>query len=233
MFAIVVCAVTQYVLLSRIQKKEENLRMELTDLSHKTDSLRIANGQLKEAWDNTIIKIDGEYDYVFLGNSITRNSNFQQLFPNKRILNLGLGGDDLYGIANRAKILGKIRFQKVFVMAGINSVERLSKQEFKESYELLLDSLLRNAKKEQIVIENMLPISKSIENVNFNNEKIGILNEDIKSICFRRDIEYVDLYHLYLQEGELPLEWTRESDGLHIIDEQYAIWAEAISKTND
>ena len=44
--------------------KEENLRMEITDLSHKTDSLRIANGQLQEAWDNTIIKTDIRDDKV-------------------------------------------------------------------------------------------------------------------------------------------------------------------------
>ena len=114
-------------------------------------------------------------------------------------------------------------------MAGINSVKRLSTQEFIESYEHMLDSLLRYVRKEQIVIESMLPISKSIENENFNNRKIGILNKNIKSICCRRNIEYVDLYHLYLQEGSLPLEWTREQDGLHIIDEQYAIWAETIN----
>lgn len=213
--------------------KEENLRMEITDLSHKTDSLRIANGQLQEAWDNTIIKMNGEYDYVFYGNSITRNSDFRQFFPEKRILNLGLGGDDLDGMANRVRILGTIKFEKVFVMAGINSVERLSTQEFMESYEHMLDSLLRYVRKEQIVIENMLPISKSIENENFNNEKIGILNKDIKSICCRRNIEYVDLYHLFHQDGSLPLEWTREQDGLHIIKEQYAIWAEAIKESNE
>lgn len=216
-----------------MQIKDKELRLELSDLSYKVDSLRIANGQLEDAWDNTIVKMDGEYDYVFYGNSITRNSDFRQFFQEKRILNLGLGGDDLDGMADRAKILGTIKFEKVFVMAGINSVERLTDHEFKESYEQLLDSLLRYVKKEQVVIQNMLPISKSIESKNLNNEKIGILNEVIKEICYRRNIEYLDLYHLYLHEGGLPLEWTRESDGLHIIDEQYAIWAEAISKTND
>ncbi len=44
---------------------------------------------------------DGKNEIVFLGNSITENGDWNELFKNKRIVNRGIGGDVCFGLLNR------------------------------------------------------------------------------------------------------------------------------------
>ena len=45
-------------------------------------------------WTNTIEKLHSNFDIAFFGNSITRGSDFQLEFTDKKIINLGYSGDN-------------------------------------------------------------------------------------------------------------------------------------------
>lgn len=200
-------------------------------LQQYSDSLHSANSQLLRAWTNTISKAGENYDMVFYGNSITRNSDFGKCFKSKKILNLGLGGDDLKGMTRRANMLGRVSSEKVFLMAGINSVGKMSDDKFVEAYNILLDSILVYVEKDHLVVQNMLPISAPIETESFNNERIMALNDSIRAICARKNLCYIDLYRLYAVDGSMPIEKTIGGDGLHIKENGYSLWAKAIIET--
>ncbi len=215
--------------LGKVYVKYNRLKVENGVLQAHSDSLYGANAQLLRAWTNTVSKTGVEYNWVFYGNSITRNSDFGKYFEDKKILNLGLGADDLKGMARRANMLGRVSCEKVFLMAGINSVQKLSDNDFVEAYIVLLDSVLTYVEKDDLIVQNMLPISASIENDCFSNKRIETLNEKIRVLCAERNIRYLDLYHLYVEDGVLPVEKTMGGDGLHIKAEEYALWADAIA----
>ena len=228
---LIVFAVSCFILgslkLGKVYVKYQNLKIANTVIQQNNDSLRTANGQLLRAWLNTISKGE-KYDWVFFGNSITRNSDFRTFYRDKKILNYGLGGDDLMGMSRRTKLLGQITFDKLFVMSGINSVGKLPDDEFVIAYNALLDSILVYVEPDKIIVQSMLPISTTIEKDGFNNRRIESLNGKIREICNSRNIKFLDLYSLYALNGSLPVDWTMDSDGLHIIDSKYDKWAEAI-----
>ncbi len=228
---VIVLIVLAGIKLGKVYVKYNRLKVENGVLQAHLDSLHGANAQLLRAWTNTILKADEKYDMCFYGNSITRNSDFGKYFESKKILNLGLGGDDLKGMARRANMLGRVSCKKVFLMAGINSVGKMSDNEFVEAYNILLDSILGYVAKDHLVVQNMLPISMSIETESFNNKRIETLNEKIRVLCKERNIRYLDLYHMYVVDGALLVEKTMGGDGLHIKANEYALWAKAIKET--
>lgn len=59
-----------------------------------------------------------------------------------------------------------------------------------------------------------------------DNGKIEKANNIIKDLANKNGGDYINLYDLYVREGQMPKELSR--DGLHLSPEAYSIWAEAI-----
>lgn len=56
-------------------------------------------------WTNTIEKLHTDFDIAFFGNSITRGSDFQLDFTDKKIINLGYPGDNILGMIKRVPMI--------------------------------------------------------------------------------------------------------------------------------
>lgn len=192
-------------------------------LEHPTPSQAIVG------WTNTLTKLDLKVDIAFFGNSITRNSSFHEIFPDKKIINLGCGGDRIEDMLIRMKMLKAVHADKIFIMAGINGSKDINLKDFLNKYNVLIDSIQINNPKSQLYIQSILPISKEKENTEHYTDNITIqkMNVAIKSICKARNIPFIDLYSLYSVDGYLPFEYTR-NDGIHIKDKYYSIWSDRI-----
>ena len=61
-------------------------------------------------------------DIIFLGNSITDNCEWAELFNNPHIKNRGIGGDDTDGILERLSDITSGQPAKIFLMIGTNDL---------------------------------------------------------------------------------------------------------------
>jgi lysophospholipase L1-like esterase len=177
-------------------------------------------------WTNTLRQLNYDADIVFYGNSITTGGNFQKYFPDVKICNLGYPGDDLYGMPIRANQIKYLKPEKVFVMGGINRLQEMSDEDFEQKYQCLVDSIKKAVPNAKIYLQSILPINHRMTKAYASSKKIIKSNETIKAISERSGCFYVDLYSVYEENGEMPSELTE--DGIHLYDEAYSIWAEAI-----
>lgn len=177
-------------------------------------------------WTNTIEQLNYDADVVFYGNSITKGGNFQDFFPNVKICNLGYPGDNLDGLALRVNQIKYLYPEKVFVMGGINGLKNMTDENFESKYQCMVDSIKHAVPKSEVFLQSILPINHNMTKDYASSEKIIKSNEIIKSIALRTGCTYIDLYSLYEEEGEMPMELTK--DGVHLHKQAYEKWIEEI-----
>lgn len=177
-------------------------------------------------WTNTLEKMNIECDAAFFGNSITRGSDFQQFFPDLSIVNLGLPGDNLLGMYYRINMVKAVNPKKVFIMAGTNDLFHCSVEQYSSRYEALLVTLRDSIPNAKVYIESVLPMNHKLSPNAPSHDKITSANSTIKQLAGKYGCTFIDLYSLYVQDGDLPKDLTRE--GIHLKPEAYRIWADAI-----
>lgn len=184
-----------------------------------------------DGWTNTLKKMNYYADIVFFGNSITRGSNFNEYFPDKKICNLGYAGDNLSGMIQRVEMgqLQAVTPEKIFIMGGINGLEGQSTEQFEQVYRHLIESIHDSLPGSTLYLESILPTNHHFDNgaLYADNGKIAACNTIIKDIADSIGATYIDLFSIYEADGELKAEYT--IDGVHIRTEHYDKWADAIA----
>ena len=61
-------------------------------------------------------------DIVFVGNSLSDNGRWNEMFDNANIKNRGIIGDIVQGISDRIDFVTKGHPQKIFLLVGVNDV---------------------------------------------------------------------------------------------------------------
>lgn len=192
------------------------------------DGIPIMQYTTEQGWNNCLEQMEVDVDIVFYGNSITKQSNFRKYFPDRKICNLGIGGDDLNGLYRRIEMIRTVHPEKVFVMGGINDSKWIHPDTFSVQYERMLRSMRDSLPAEtDIFIQSLLPVNHKVYDKYADNMKIKRLNEIIKSISTKYKTRYIDLYSLYEENGEMPDSLT--IDGIHLKPYHYKKWADAIS----
>lgn len=177
-------------------------------------------------WTNTIEKLHSDFDIAFFGNSITRGSDFQLYFADKKIINLGYSGDNILGMIKRVPMIQKSNAKKVFIMAGTNDLVHVSLDEYEKRYSRLISEIQDSIPEIKIYIESVLPSNHQMGNY-APNAKVREANKIAELLASQYNCTYIDLYSLYANEqDELPKEKTR--DGVHLFPQCYDKWAEAI-----
>ncbi len=177
----------------------------------------------KEGWTNSLKKLNMNTDIVFFGNSITHDSPFHEYFTDKRIVNLGYPGDNIEGMLTRVEQVRCVHPKKIFMMAGINGINSLNEEQFKEGYTALVDSMLTIVTSDNLYIQSLLPVSKDYI---IDNKLIIERNKLIKEIAQIKHCRYLDLHTLYYKNGEMPQELRR--DEIHLQAKSYDRWAKMI-----
>ena len=181
-----------------------------------------------QGWTNTLKKMDYDADVVFIGSSQTCGGKFQEYFPNVKTCNLGYPGDNMSGVMLRAKQVRAVHPEKVFVLTGINGLQRKSEKTFERQYQRMVDSIKSAVPQAEIYLQSVLPVNHSMRKGIASSEKIIESNAIIAKIAARSNCVYVDLWSLYEKDGEMPKELTR--DGVHLFPEAYDRWADEIKK---
>ncbi|QOD13543.1 G-D-S-L family lipolytic protein [Psychrobacter sp. 28M-43] len=163
-----------------------------------------------------------DYNIVFIGDSITDESDWYDIFPDQIIANRGISGDSTEGVLKRMDTITNTKAEKAFIMIGTNDIASdVDVETIIENYEKILDELEIN-KITPIVQSTLLTYNKTAE----RNENINKLNTKLKSVCLKRNITYVDLNPYLSENGMLSEKYSY--DGLHLNGEGYAMWSKVI-----
>ena len=182
-----------------------------------------------EGWSNCLSKQHAKTDVVFYGNSITFESDFQVLFPQAHVCNLGCNRDNLDDMIHRSFIIRSVTPQKVFLLGGINSILDISLDMFEKKYKVLVDTIMVQNPSAQLYLQSLLPVNIEMEigaRYKGYQDKIKKANRIIKMISQNKGCQYVDLYSAYQVNDSMPQKYTR--DGLHLYPEAYSVWAQSI-----
>lgn len=186
------------------------------------------------AWENCLDKMEYDADVVFFGDSITYESDFGRSFPGISVVNLGYSGDTLSGMISRIPMVKAVNPEKVFVLGGINGLTDSNIMQSAEKYEQLILQLRQALPTAQIYLQSVLPVAKDKEVTLTNichNTTIVQFNVRIRQLAEKYELTYIDLYSLYVADGQLdPLLTT---DGIHLQKDAYARWETAIKEYID
>ena len=184
--------------------------------------------------NNTEIKDDKVDDvkkekYVFLGDSIFEQYMTSYFFKGYDTVNSGVSGITALKTLERLDSgLYEYNPTTIFILLGTNDLYfGYTEEETFEHLKNLINKIHEDKPEIVINVLSLLPINLSDDpkinkNVNENrsNEKINKVNEYLKDFCNSKNINYINVHDILLDEkGELDWNYTRE--GLHITDLGY------------
>lgn len=164
---------------------------------------------------------------VFVGNSITEGGNWDELFPDKVILNRGIGGDVTEGVLNRLDEIIRHQPSKIFICIGTNDIAKgLTQEEILSNYSQILESLKSKLPDTKIYIQSILPVGDKVI-FGHSNKRIIPLNKALEKLSSDYNLTYIDLHPFFIDKnGCLKSECT--NDKLHLLGEGYLIWKKII-----
>lgn len=179
------------------------------------------------AWHNCLKKMRYNADIVFFGDSITLASDFGLRFPDKRIVNLGIGGDTLAGMTQRIPMIEALKPEKIFIMGGINGLTDHNMAKMFASYRQLVEKIHSATPNAKIHIQSVLPVSKVKEmSLMCHNKTIRAFNIQLRQLAGEKNFIFVDLFSVYEKDGQMNPQLS--PDGLHLNKDAYIHWEHAI-----
>lgn len=163
---------------------------------------------------------------VFYGDSITCDGNFDELFPDLRIVNLGVYGDTIDDLLRRVPEVRAENPKKIFLLGGINSLQPDNVEDCLRAYAELLDALRTACPRAELIVQSVLPIGTELDRNGKINEAVRRFNEGIQDLAEQKGITFVNLYAAYEKDGFLDPTLTR--DGVHLNFNAYGPWADII-----
>lgn len=174
-------------------------------------------------------------EIIFLGDSITDNCHWAELFQNHRIKNRGIGGDRTDGILLRLDEIVSSLPDKIFIMIGINDLGHgIKVTDIASNYEKIVRYILNKSPDTQIYLQSVLPINDKLYNFFYKgakatNDKIIILNKHLKDLSWKFGVQYIDLSSFFMDDkNQLDEQFT--ADGLHLNGKAYVVWKSALEK---
>jgi lysophospholipase L1-like esterase len=192
-------------------------------------------GNYKPNWDQFKLFKQASTDVVFLGNSITANTDWAELLDLPQAKNRGISGDITYGVLERLSDIIAGKPAKVFVLIGINDVSRnIPDSLIIANHKKIISRIKAGSPGTKIYFYTLLPVNSSFNKFpnHYNKDQhILAINEAIRSYAKAFKITVIDLYPGFLDEqNHLRAEYTL--DGLHLTAAGYKVWANLLKKGN-
>lgn len=166
-------------------------------------------------------------DIVFVGDSITARGEWQEFFPNKKVINRGIDSDVTEGVLNRLDVIIKASPEQIYLMIGINDIrQNIDKDTSLAHYKEIIKQIKEALPDTQLYIQSLLPIG---DNTGMSNKDVEALNSELVKLASENNLTYIDLYSKFLDHtGYLPDHYS--IDGVHLTGEGYTIWIDEIKK---
>lgn len=196
-------------------------------------SLILYNTLHSEHWKNLVEEFKKTpakcNSVIFLGDSHTEQFDFEH-FGLPEIVNRGITGDFTEGILLRLDEIIRSHPKKIFIEIGTNDIiEKVSEKDICKNYERIIYQITKEIPKTGIYIQSIFPVSMEgtflTSNKDINNRIIHV-NEKLKVLAEEHHLVYINLYDKFSENNSLRNDLN--SDGIHLNNKGYAIWAETI-----
>ena len=195
-------------------------------------SITIKDDEKKYRWLDRVSlfeKLNKTHDIVMIGDSIMERFEWAEYFKDVDIVNRGIAGDTSFLILERLDNIVATKPEKVFLMIGINDLNR------GRSPETILNNIINiteNLKSSgvKIIIQSVVLLSDKhdLDNNVADNKQILKLNELIREYCLENKYIYVDHNENLAYKGYLKNDYT--IDGFHLNGNGYFVLAENLKK---
>lgn len=174
-------------------------------------------------------------EIVFLGNSITEQGEWQELFPGKPIVNRGIGGDNTFGLFARLDEVLESKPAKIFLLIGVNDLGRnLPQAVTLNNYRRIVSKIRKESPKTQLYIQSILPLNEEILKYPYmkgKNPQVLALNEKLVELAKEFNVPFINIFSVYADDkNELKSELTL--DGIHLRQAAYIQWANYLKNNN-
>jgi lysophospholipase L1-like esterase len=170
---------------------------------------------------------------VFLGNSITEQGFWQELFPDINLLNRGIGGDNLTGMLHRLPAILAGNPSAIFIKGGINNIlfHNTQPATIARDTEKLIVMIREHNPRCVIYLQSILPVNEILgQNKEFFRNKHTVIaqaNQELKQLALRYGVEFIDLYPAFTDHFQ-RLRDELTTDGIHLSPQGYLLWAEIL-----
>ena len=163
--------------------------------------------------------IEAEPDsIVFLGDSITDQGRWAEVYPDLPIRNLGIGGDTTKGVIDRLDQVITMKPAKLFLMIGTNDVGTGRPAEnIIADLTRILDRLTAELPNSTLYVQSLLPRQPE-----YASEIIRI-NLALDTLTKQRGHIFLDLHEDFSVEGG-TLNPAYTNDDLHLLGSGYQKW---------
>lgn len=171
-------------------------------------------------------------DIVFLGNSITNGAEWSELFQNKNVKNRGISGDICMGVYDRLDAILKGKPAKIFLLIGINDVNRGTPADTIVSrIGMIARKIKADSPKTKLYLQSVLPVTdhyKMFQGHTSRWQVIPEINKGLIRLAAEEGATYIDLYSHFVDEktGKMNINYT--NDGLHLLGKGYVKWVEIV-----
>jgi len=165
---------------------------------------------------------------VFLGDSITEAGLWHELFPGLDVVNRGIDGNTTTDVLERVDQVFKLKPKKLFLMIGINDLNKKSGTDTAIlNYKKLFDLIDQNIPQSKIYVQSILPVNDVWTFI--DNTDIPSLNKELKHQANKRSYTYIDL-HLAFSDSTGKLKQALSNDGIHLLGAGYELWQSLIKE---
>lgn len=173
---------------------------------------------------------ESKSEIIFLGDSITDYCEWQEFFRSVPIKNRGICGDTTEGILNRINEIVNSSPTKIFLMIGINDINQGRQVEnIFNSYEKILKEFRSQTPETSVFIQSLLPVNNRLFPNNLVNQKVILLNKNLRELTKALSFQYIDLFPYFL-DGDQELDVRYTTDGVHLNGQGYLLWKKIIEK---
>ena len=175
---------------------------------------------------------------VFLGDSIFDFYDLDEYYPERKVVNSGINGNNTRDVlGNMKNRVYRYNPSKVFILLGTNDLNKeRSTEEIVNNMKDIVEGIKKNRKYTDIYLISLLPVnntdndkidSKMVDKR--TNEDIKSVNDEYKELSKTEKINYVNAFDKLIDEdGNLDIDYTKE--GLHLSEEGYEVLTNCINK---
>lgn len=159
---------------------------------------------------------------VFLGDSLTRNGDWNDWFPDIEALNFGVGGDTSEDVLARIDSVIEAKPDEIVLLIGTNDLGlRRSVESLVRNTQSILVELRRALPGSRLLLQSVLPRGREFA------DRIREANIHLRQFSATTHAQFLDLWPaLALDDGELNPIYS--DDRLHLNDAGYEAWLQEL-----
>jgi hypothetical protein len=159
---------------------------------------------------------------IFAGDSAAGRGNWSFYFGFP-IENRGMDGLETFQLVNSIEGIVSSKPNKIFITIGGNNVMNRHESIVMNDISVIIAKIRNASPKTVIFLHSILPMKSD-----FSNSLSEWLNVQIQSLCAREGVKFINTYHLFKDSKTIINLKYFQSDGIHLNDAGYQLWANTI-----